>query len=260
MTATQAIAVWLLVMVRAGGMILTMPVFSGNQVPRQLKVALGMMLATLSAPLLPPVELKVDSIWWLVQVVFIEAGAGFVLGYICRFTFFALDVTGTLIANELGLNMATILNPGSNAAAPVTSTLLYWLGVVTFFGLDIHHWVIAFFIRTYSVLPMGVAHGSEDLMRNILAHTGWILSAGIQVAVPVMAVAFIVTWVFSMLGRAVPQMNVFSESMPVRVMAGLMVFAMSMRFIGDHTANFMRRIPDDFVRIAQVLGQTPPNP
>jgi flagellar biosynthesis protein FliR len=73
-------------------------------------------------------------------------------------------------------------------------------------------------------------------------------------------VAFIVTWVFSMLGRAVPQMNVFSESMPVRVMAGLMVFAMSMRFIGDHTANFMRRIPDDFVRIAQVLGQTPPNP
>jgi flagellar biosynthetic protein FliR len=260
MTATHAIAVWLLVMVRAGGMILTMPVFSGNQVPRQLKVALGMMLATLSAPLLPPVELKVDSIWWLIQVVFVEAAAGFVLGYICRFTFFALDVTGTLIANELGLNMATVLNPGSNAAAPVTSTLLYWLGVVIFFSLDIHHWVIAFFIRTYAVLPMGVAHGSEDLIRNILAHTGWILSAGIQVAVPVMAVAFIVTWVFSMLGRAVPQMNVFSESMPVRVLAGLGVFAMSMRFIGDHTANFMRRIPDDFVRIAQLLGNTAPNP
>lgn len=260
MTATQAISVWLLVMVRASGMILTMPVFSGNQVPRQLKIALGVMLATLAAPLLPAVELKVDSLWWLIQVIFVEITAGVVLGFICRFTFFALDVTGTLIANELGLNMATILNPGSNAAAPVTSSLLYWLGVVTFFGLDIHHWVIAFFIRTYSVLPMGAAHGSEDLMRNVLVHTGWILSAGVQVAAPVMAVAFVVTWVFSMLGRAVPQMNVFSESMPVRVLSGLVVFALSLRFIGDHTANFLRRIPDDLVRVAQILGYTPPNP
>jgi flagellar biosynthesis protein FliR len=55
-------------------------------------------------------------------------------------------------------------------------------------------------------------------------------------------------------------MNVFSESMPVRVLSGLFVFAMSMRFIGDHTANFLRRIPDDFVRVAQILGNTPPNP
>ena len=51
MTATHAIAVWLLVMVRAGGMILTMPVFSGNQVPRQLKVALGMMRVFRPMPL-----------------------------------------------------------------------------------------------------------------------------------------------------------------------------------------------------------------
>jgi flagellar biosynthetic protein FliR len=260
MTATQSIAVWVLVMVRASGMILTMPVFSGNQVPRPLKIALAVLLATLATPLLPPVDLGVDSIWWLVQVVFIEVTAGAVLGFMCRFTFFALDVTGTLIANDLGLTLSTILNPGSNAAAPITSTLLYWLGAVTFFGLDIHHWVLAFFIRTYSVLPMGAAHGSEDLMRNVLTHTGWILSAGIQVAAPIMAVAFLVTWVFSMLGRAVPQMNVFSESMPVRVLSGLFVFAMSMRFIGDHTGNFLRRIPDDFVRVAQILGYTAPNP
>ena len=260
MTPTQSIAVWLLVMVRASGLILTMPVFSGNQVPRPLKIALAVLLATLATPILPPVELKVDSLWWLIQVLFVEITAGAVLGFICRFTFFALDVTGTLIANDLGLTMATILNPGSNAAAPITSTLLYWLGAVTFFGLDIHYWVLAFFIRTYSVLPMGAAHGSEDLMRNVLVHTGWILSAGIQVAAPVMAVAFVVTWVFSMLGRAVPQMNVFSESMPVRVLAGLSVLALSMRFIGDHTANFLRRIPDDFVRVAQILGHVVPNP
>jgi flagellar biosynthesis protein FliR len=55
-------------------------------------------------------------------------------------------------------------------------------------------------------------------------------------------------------------MNVFSESMPIRVLSGLFVLAMSMRFIGDHTANFLRRIPDDFVRVAQILGNTLPNP
>jgi flagellar biosynthesis protein FliR len=66
MTATQAIAVWLLVMVRASGLILTLPVFSGNQLPRQIKLALAVMLATLAAPMLPAVELKVNSLWWLI--------------------------------------------------------------------------------------------------------------------------------------------------------------------------------------------------
>ena len=260
MTAIQSIAVWVFVMVRASGLVMTMPVFSGNQVPRSLKVALGVMMATLAAPLLPAMDVKTDSLWWLIQVIFIELTAGVVKGFVCRFAFFALDVTGTLIATDLGLTMATVLNPGTNASSPITATLLYWLGVVTFFGLDMHHWILAFFIRTYSVLPIGAAHGSEELMRNALAHTSWILSAGIQVAAPIMAVAFLVTWVFSMLGRAVPQMNVFSESMPVRVLAGLFVFAMSMRFIGDFTANYMRRIPDDFVRIAQILGATTTKP
>jgi len=186
MTAIQSIAVWVFVMVRASGLVMTMPVFSGNQVPRSLKVALGVMMATLAAPLLPAMDVKTDSLWWLIQVIFIELTAGVVMGFVCRFAFFALDVTGTLIANDLGLTMATVLNPGTNASSPITATLLYWLGVVTFFGLDMHHWILAFFIRTYSVLPIGAAHGSEELMRNALAHTSWILSAGIQVAAPIL--------------------------------------------------------------------------
>jgi flagellar biosynthesis protein FliR len=57
-----------------------------------------------------------------------------------------------------------------------------------------------------------------------------------------------------MLGRAVPQMNVFSESFAFRIMAGLFVFAVTLPLIGQHMANALRRLPDDMMRVAQWLG------
>lgn len=254
MTPASELTLWMLVLVRAGGLIFTLPIFSTSNVPKPIKIALGMLLATLTVPLLPPANFQIDAMWVLVKLIFIELGVGALLGFVCKFTFFALDVAGALISNDLGLSMATVLNPGSGGATPVTSTLLYWMAVMLLFGLDLHHWIIAGFVRTYAVLPVGSGHLGEGLLRNFLGHTSWILAAGLQIAAPVMAVAFLITLVFSLLGRAVPQMNVFAESMPVRMAVGMFVFGMSFGFIGDHAANFLKRIPDDFVRVAQHLG------
>jgi flagellar biosynthesis protein FliR len=69
-----------------------------------------------------------------------------------------------------------------------------------------------------------------------------------------MAVAIIVIMVFSLLNRAVPQMNVFSESFPARTLAGLIVFGLSCNLMAQHITNYLRRLPEDMLRIAQLTG------
>jgi flagellar biosynthesis protein FliR len=69
-----------------------------------------------------------------------------------------------------------------------------------------------------------------------------------------MAVSFVVILVFAMLGRAVTQMNVFSESFAFRIMAGLFVFSATLPLMGQHIANALRRIPEDMMRVAQWMG------
>jgi flagellar biosynthesis protein FliR len=60
--------------------------------------------------------------------------------------------------------------------------------------------------------------------------------------------------VFSLLGRAVPQMNVFAESFPVRSIAGLAVFGLTCNLLAQHIVNHLKRIPEDFVRVANILA------
>ena len=71
---------------------------------------------------------------------------------------------------------------------------------------------------------------------------------------PIIAVSFVINLVFSFLGRAVPQMNVFSESFAVRIIAGLSVFGLSLQLMAQHMLNYLRRLPDDILRVAQLLS------
>jgi flagellar biosynthesis protein FliR len=76
----------------------------------------------------------------------------------------------------------------------------------------------------------------------------------VQMVAPVLACSFLVTLIFSLLGRVVPQMNVFAESFPVKSLAGLFVFGTTCTLMAAHITNYLKRLPGDFLRVAQLLG------
>jgi flagellar biosynthesis protein FliR len=76
----------------------------------------------------------------------------------------------------------------------------------------------------------------------------------VQVAAPVIAVSFMITVIFAVLGRAVQQMNVFTESFAFRAMAGLATFGLSLQLMSEHITNYLRRLPEDMLRVAQLMG------
>ena len=88
----------------------------------------------------------------------------------------------------------------------------------------------------------------------MIGRTGQLFVAGLLIAAPVIAVSFLVNLVFSVIGRAVPQMNVFAESFPVKSLAGLFVFGMTCTLMATHITNYLKRLPGDFLRVAQLLG------
>jgi flagellar biosynthesis protein FliR len=49
-------------------------------------------------------------------------------------------------------------------------------------------------------------------------------------------------------------MNVFSESFALRIVSGLLVFGATLSVLAQHIENYLRRIPDDVVRIAEYLA------
>ena len=68
-----------------------------------------------------------------------------------------------------------------------------------------------------------------------------------------MTISFVLLLLFSFLGRAVPQMNVFSESFSFRILTGLLVLGMTCELMAEHIAQFIRGIPTDLLNTAKGL-------
>jgi flagellar biosynthetic protein FliR len=245
---------WLLVFLRASALMAVFPVFSAAGIPVQIRVALAALVSFLVAPLVPVASLASVDLWALVGLGAMEIGVGLLLGFVSRILFYAVEFAGQLMGTEIGLAMPGGINPLINAPTSPIATLLQYLAGLLFLTLNLHHGLLIAFRKSYQFLPVGGGHLGESLLLDVLGRTGHIFWFGIQMAAPVLAVAFIITLVFAVLGRAVPQMNVFAENFSVRLLAGMIVFGLTCQLLAQHIANYLGRLPDDVLRVAQLMG------
>jgi flagellar biosynthetic protein FliR len=245
---------WFAVFARTGALITVFPLFSAQNIPVMLRLGLAGTTAFLLAPFLPPATAGDASLWAFIRLVGGEMLCGFLLGFVCRMVFFAVDMAGSLLSTEIGLMLSPSFNPFAPTPSGPPAMILYWLAAMILFAFDMHHWILAALKRSYDFLPPGGGRPSAALLAAASSMTGGIFEIALQICAPLMAVSFVITLLFSLLGRVVPQMNVFSESLPVRVLAGMAVFGMTCNLMAQHIVNYALRIPEDMLRMARLFN------
>ena len=189
-----ALTTWFLVFTRVGAMLSILPMFSTQMIPVQLRVALGALVALIVTPMLPTVPADGMSIWLLVKLMFMEVSIGLLLGFVCRFVFYALEIAGGFIATDMGISLPSEFNQLVSGQTMAPGLLLYWIAMMTMLSLDLHHWMIVGFQKSYALVPVGSAHLSEALLVDVIARTGKVFVIAIQIAAPVMAVSLPLKW------------------------------------------------------------------
>lgn len=242
-----------MVFVRMGAFLFALPFFSAVNFPVMMRIGLAALSSMLLAPLLPPVVLSNLDFFSLIGLFFREISIGLLLGFLGRIVFFAADIAGVIIAQELGLSMAAIVDPSTRQQEQMPSLVLSLLAIVTMLTLDLHHGMLLGFAKTFEVLPIGSGHLSNSLFEYFVSHTAHIFVVALQMAAPVMAVSFVITLFFAVMSRAVPQMNVFAESFGIKIAGGLIVFGFTLQIAAQYVANHLRKLPDDLMFIGQML-------
>ena len=245
---------WMLVFVRVSAMLAIFPLFSMQNFPVAMRLALSVLVSFLVAPLLPALASPPSNFVGMIGLLALEAGFGVLLGFVSRLFFYVLEFAGSLIAMEMGLNMAATFNPFSNTRSEAPGLILFNLGAIIFLTLNLHHYLLVALQRSFAVLPLGGGRLSPALFTDIVGRTSQIFLVGLLMAAPIIAVSFLINVVFSVVGRAVPQMNIFVESLAFRILAGLMVFGLTLNLMAQHIVNYLRRLPEDVLRVAQLLG------
>jgi hypothetical protein len=77
--------------------------------------------------------------------------SGAVLGLTARLAITALQVTGSVIAQQLGLGFVTAVDPTQNQQGLLVGNFLTVFGVTLIFATDMHHLVIAALNDSYTI-------------------------------------------------------------------------------------------------------------
>ncbi|SFG89011.1 flagellar biosynthetic protein FliR [Duganella sp. CF458] len=222
--AGWAVAVFL-VSLRLSFLFLLSPVFSGLAAPVAPRVLLTLALAALLVaggalrPALPDYTLGS-----LVQGALGEAVVGITLSFGVFAAFGAFSMAGKLLDIQSGFGIGSVYDPVTRSGAPMFAAILNLVAVALFFALDAHHALMRGIAFSLQQVPPGA--GLALPLEAVLAQFGLVFSMGLALVIPVMLCLLLIEIGLAVVSRALPQMNVFVISIPVKLVAGVSIFAL----------------------------------
>ena len=230
---TQAVMLpYLLAAARAVGIIALLPGISAPHVPPQVRITISLGLAVVVAGVAaPPVTIPQDPIAYTLMLVG-ELGLGLIIGWAVSVFFESVRWAGEILDIQIGLRAGQLLDPSGFGVSTLLGQLYHLVATTFFFVVDGHHWVLAAIARSYSRLPVGSVSFTPRALELLVSAAQSALDIGIRTAAAGVAALLLADIAMSIIGRQVPQMNVFLVGLPAKLVAGLVVLATSAPLMG----------------------------
>ena len=153
------------------------------------------------------------------------------MGFVMRLVFSAVDLSGVIISNLMGLGFATAYDPEGASQTPVVSEFFGVLALLTFLAINGHLMVIATLVQSFSALPIGNAGLSSGSWLNVANAGALIFSSGVFLALPVTVALLITNIALAILGRVAPQLNLMAIGFPITIVLGFATIAVSLSYL-----------------------------
>ncbi len=216
-------------LVRILGMFAAAPVLSNRAFPARIRLGLGAMMTFALLPTLPPSGLVVGS-WPGMMALLQQMLIGIALGFTVRIIFAAVDLAGELIGLQMGLGFAMFYDPDNSAQSPVISEFLGLLATLIFLSINGHLMLLAVLGNSFEWWPVGAELFPANGWLAIARWGSTLFSAGLMLALPLIAALLVVNIALAVLTRAAPALNLFAIGFPVTLIAGFTMLLLSLSF------------------------------
>jgi flagellar biosynthesis protein FliR len=216
-------ATFLMVFARSGTMVMLLPGLGEQSVSPRLRLTIALVLAAVLLPLhRNAYRIDTSAIGPVLVVLVEEIMIGAVLGLTARLTISALEVAGSVIAQQLGLGFVTSVDPTQGEQGIIIGNFLTMLGITLFFATDMHYLVIAALNESYNLFEPGEIPAVGDVAALMTKTVSGAFRIGIQLSAPFLAFGLLFNIGLGVLSRLMPQMQVYFVALPLSILIGLL--------------------------------------
>lgn len=220
-------AAFLLTFARVGTMVMLLPGVGELNLPSRVRLALALVL---TAILLPSHQnaytVDLNAIGPVLVMLFQEMIVGAVLGLTARLAVSALQIAGSVVAQQLGLGFVTAVDPTQNQQGMLVGNFLTVVGVTLIFATDMHHLVIAGLNDSYTIFAPGEMPIVGDVAQHITGVIATAFRIGIQLSAPFLVFGLLFNLGLGVLSRLMPQMQVFFIGLPLSILLGFLLLVL----------------------------------
>ncbi len=213
---------FLLIFSRMSGCVFFNQIFGRGNLPVIFKISLSLMLTITVYGLLPVQDnIVITSVVEYGLIILKEIFIGFIIGYIIGIFFSIVVIGGEITDLQIGMSMAQIYDPNSNVSVGVTGRFLNVFLILLFFSAGGHLSLIKIFITSCKLIEIGAFTIPKNLFLNMVELLSQIFVFAIKLALPILAVEIITEAGVGILMKAIPNIQVFSVNIQVKLFIGL---------------------------------------
>jgi flagellar biosynthetic protein FliR len=224
LTASTLFA-FLLVLTRVGSAFVFVPIPGARNLPEAAKIVFAVALTIALLPLWPKVQAATVTGSQLLVWMAAEAAFGLTVGLLVAFLAEAFQLAAQMMGLQAGFSYASTVDPATLSDSTVLQSLAQLSAGMIFFAAGLHRDVLRVFAASLDAWPPGSFTIAQPLYENVRQLSGVMFTAGLRLALPVLALLLLVDVALALLGRINAQLQLLSLAFPIKILGTVATLA-----------------------------------
>lgn len=235
---------------RIAALMMAAPIFSSNFVNVRSRLLIALAISLLIVPTLPANPPAVEPLSGAgLLIITHQILIGIAMGFMLQLLFNGFIIAGQIIAMQMGLGFASMIDPQNGVTVPVISQFYLIFVTLVFLSLDGHLILLKVLAESFYTIPVDASGLPHTSFRDIAAQASWMYAAGVIVALPAIGSLMVVNLAFGILSRAAPQISPFSIGFPMTIVLGFAIILITLSSASDHLV----RLSDEMLQMINLL-------
>ncbi len=179
-------------------------------------------------------ELADDKAIYILSLILIsvkELIIGYLIGFAFTIIFEGIYFGGQMLNRTAGLALSQMFDPLTRTNQTLLVQFMAIFASLIILSLDLHHIFIKTAAYSFSIIPLGHFHLSQELLPEIVKGTARIFVYGISYSAFPYIIGILITISLGFIAKVMPEMNIFMFGFPLRILVSYYAIIIALGYV-----------------------------